>query len=46
MANVFGVLGLVVFIACVIALAAGMTWFVVKISPAKDKAKRASEPAA
>jgi hypothetical protein len=33
-ANVLGLLGVVVFIACVIALAAGVTWLVVKISPA------------
>jgi uncharacterized BrkB/YihY/UPF0761 family membrane protein len=33
-ATVLGVIGLIVFIACVIALAAGITWLVVKISPA------------
>jgi hypothetical protein len=32
---VIGMLGLVVFAACVIALAAATTWLVVKISPAK-----------
>jgi hypothetical protein len=32
---VLGLLGLVVFCACVIALAAATTWLVVKISPAK-----------
>jgi hypothetical protein len=32
---VFGLLGLVVFGACVIALAAGTTWLVVKIFPTK-----------
>jgi hypothetical protein len=31
--NVLGILGILVFIACVIALAAGITWLVVKISP-------------
>ena len=35
MANLLGLIGLAVFIAFVIALAAGMTWLVVKISPAK-----------
>ncbi len=30
-----GLLGMVVFIACVIAIAAGVTWLVVKYSPAK-----------
>jgi hypothetical protein len=35
MMNVLGVLGMIVFCACVIALAAGVTWVVVKFSPAK-----------
>jgi hypothetical protein len=30
-----GLIGIVFFIACVIALAAAVTWAVVKISPAK-----------
>ena len=33
---ILGLLGLVVFIVCVILLAAAMTWLVVKISPAKS----------
>jgi hypothetical protein len=33
---VLGLLGLVVFAACVIALAAAMTWVVVKLSPARN----------
>jgi hypothetical protein len=33
--TVLGLLGMVVFIACVIAFAAGITWLVVKYSPAK-----------
>jgi hypothetical protein len=33
--NVLGLLGMLVFITCVIALAAGVTWLVVKYSPAK-----------
>jgi hypothetical protein len=33
--DVLGLLGMLVFIACVIALAAGVTWLVVKYSPAK-----------
>jgi hypothetical protein len=34
-------LGIVVFIACMIALSAGVTWLVVRVSPspAKKKAK-------
>jgi hypothetical protein len=33
---VLGLLGLVVFAACVIVLAAACTWAVVKLSPARD----------
>ncbi len=41
MATVLGLLGLVVFIVGVIALAAGVTWLVVKISPQrKDPEQR------
>jgi hypothetical protein len=39
--TVLGVLGLIVFIVCVIALAAGVTAAVVRISPTRDKAKQA-----
>jgi len=39
-----GLLGLVVFSVCIVALAAAMTWVVVKISPAPD-AKRSRESA-
>jgi hypothetical protein len=35
-ADVLGLLGIVVFVACVIALAAGVTWVVVKLFPAKS----------
>jgi hypothetical protein len=34
-----GVIGLVVFIAAVIALAAGVTWLVVRLSPNPEKKK-------
>jgi hypothetical protein len=34
MGTFLGLLGVAVFIPCVIALAAGATWLVVKISPA------------
>jgi hypothetical protein len=37
---VLGLLGLIVFAACVIAFAAAMTWVVVKLSPAKNGANR------
>ena len=33
--DALGVIGMFVFCACVIALAAGITWLVVKYSPAK-----------
>jgi hypothetical protein len=42
MATVLGVLGLVLFIVCVIALAAGVTWLVVKISPQRKDAEQGS----
>jgi hypothetical protein len=35
--NVLGVIGILLFIASVIALAAGVTWIVVKVSPTKTK---------
>jgi hypothetical protein len=41
--NVLGVLGVLVFCACVIVLAAAATWAVVKISPSKSK--KETEPA-
>jgi hypothetical protein len=43
--NVLGLLGIVVFIACVIALAAAVTWLVVRISPKPGNKKRKPEPA-
>ena len=46
METVLGLLGIVVFAACVIALAAAVTWLVVKLSPAKSaKPKTDAEPA-
>jgi hypothetical protein len=33
MDNVLGLIGFAVFIVCVISLAAGVTWTVVKVSP-------------
>jgi hypothetical protein len=41
--NVLGLLGIIVFIVCVIALAAGVTWLVVRISP-KPGNKKKPEP--
>jgi len=37
MATALGLIGLVLFIVSVIALAAGITWFVVKISPKRSE---------
>jgi hypothetical protein len=34
-ADALGLIGIAVFVACVIALAAGVTWLVVKLFPAK-----------
>ena len=42
MATVLGLIGLVVFFVCVIALAAGITWLVVKISPKTENAEPSS----
>jgi hypothetical protein len=39
---VLGLLGLVVFAACVIAFAAAMTWVVDKLSPEKNGADRST----
>jgi hypothetical protein len=35
MLDALGLLGMIFFCACVIALAAGVTWLVVRFSPAK-----------
>jgi hypothetical protein len=35
MMDALGLFGMLVFCACVIALAAGITWLVVRFSPAK-----------
>jgi hypothetical protein len=42
MLTVLGLLGMFVFIVCVIAFAAGVTWLVVKFTPTKkpDQAAR------
>jgi hypothetical protein len=34
--DVLGLIGFAVFIAAIVALAAGVTWLVVKVSPARD----------
>jgi hypothetical protein len=42
MATVLGLFGLVLFIVSVIALAAGITWLVVKISPQRKKGEQSA----
>ena len=44
MDTALGLIGIIVFAACVIALAAAVTWVVVKVSPAEKPAKK-PEPA-
>jgi hypothetical protein len=39
MTTFLGLLGVAVFIPCVVALAAGITWMVVKVSPAPGSEK-------
>jgi hypothetical protein len=41
-----GLLGVAVFVPCVIALAAGLTWAVVRLSPPVDKGDAAKTPPA
>jgi hypothetical protein len=36
---VLGLFGIAVFIVCVIALAAGVTWLVVRLTPLREKPK-------
>ncbi|MGB2952780.1 MAG: hypothetical protein WBB74_05240 [Gaiellaceae bacterium] len=43
MSNVLGLLGFVVFILCVIALAAAVTWIVVKVSPAPNRRRESRQ---
>ena len=43
MANVLGLLGIVLFIACMISLAAAVTWTVVRLSPNPGRKKKSAE---
>jgi len=43
MGTVLGLLGLIVFVAAVIAVAASVTWFFVKVFPAGNKPKPESQ---
>ncbi len=42
--DVLGVLAMLVFCACVISLAAGVTWLVVRYSPSKKPDQAAQTP--
>jgi len=44
--TVLGLIGLAVFIACTVALAAGVTWLVVRFSPNPDDKRRKKAAAA
>jgi hypothetical protein len=35
--NVLGLIGMALFIVAIVALAAAMTWLVVRLSPARDQ---------
>jgi len=43
-ANALGILGVAVFIVCVIALAAGITWAVVRLSPKPGSKPKSETP--
>jgi hypothetical protein len=40
--TVLGLIGIAVFIAVILALAAGVTWLVVRFSPSPQKKKKAA----
>ena len=42
MTTVLGLIGIAVFIAVILALAAGVTWLVVRFSPSPQKKKKAA----
>jgi hypothetical protein len=44
MKTVLGLLLMIIFIVCVIALAAAVTWIVVKVSPSGKKKPATDEP--
>ena len=43
MTTVLGLIGIAFFIAGVIALAAGVTWLVVRLTPSRSKQRAANE---
>ena len=44
--NVLGLIGFAIFIVCVIAIAAGITWLVVRLSPGKKPGAAPAPPKA
>ena len=46
MSNVLGLLAFVVYIAVVVAFAAGVTWLVVRLTPSKKPKAAEAEPSA
>ena len=44
MATALGLLGVAVFIVCVVALAAGVTWTVVRLSPTPGSKQKTETP--
>jgi hypothetical protein len=46
MGTVLGLLGMLVYAACIIGVAAGITWIVVKVSPSEKPEKPAIDDAA
>jgi hypothetical protein len=44
MENVLGLIGFALFIVCTVALAAGITWVVVRISPLPDTGSKPAPP--
>jgi hypothetical protein len=46
LATVLGLIGMVIFIAATIAVAAGITWVVVKVTPTAPRKKPKPEPSA
>ena len=42
MATALGLVGLIAFIVAVIALAAGVTWLVIRLTPQRDKREAAT----
>ena len=46
MSTALGFVGLLIYIACVISLAAAVTWLTVKLLPARDDAKPSEDQSA